>query len=191
MLVNHSVSLSLPDSISVSRSIISVFGSFRVGCFRAFKRLLGRGADPNILVPGGVSPFHIAVGIEDVDLSEEMTRLILEAGGDPNLRYVVCLPACLPVCLPACLSVCLSVVSSVVSSDRRLTRSVDQVTPLHIAAAFGRCVNVQQLLAFGADPFLLDEVTCLLHPSTPSVSLRLRRLFHSPRSASESTAGVQ
>ena len=51
--------------------------------------LLGAGADPNRLVPQeGVAPFHLAVGLEDEDLSRRLTEIILTMGGEPNVRSV-------------------------------------------------------------------------------------------------------
>ncbi|CAG9862775.1 unnamed protein product [Phyllotreta striolata] len=56
--------------------------------FRAVRSLLcEKGANPNFIVPTkGISPFHLAVGIDDCDFALKVTCLILEFGGDPNVR---------------------------------------------------------------------------------------------------------
>jgi hypothetical protein len=45
-------------------------------------------ANPNVILPNqGISPFHLAVGNESEDFAEEVTRLFLQYGGNPNVRY--------------------------------------------------------------------------------------------------------
>lgn len=91
--------------------------------FRAVKSLLSdKGADANIILPKpGISPFHLAIGSENSDFAQKVTTIVLEHGGDPNVR-----------------------------SDEGLT-------PLHIAAAWGRSNIVELLLLCGADPNIEDN----------------------------------
>jgi hypothetical protein len=45
-------------------------------------------ANPNVILPNqGVSPFHLGVGNESEDFALEVTRLFLQYGGNPNVRY--------------------------------------------------------------------------------------------------------
>lgn len=44
------------------------------------------GVDPNYLLPEGMTPFHICVGIDDVDMSTRLARILLKIGADPNIR---------------------------------------------------------------------------------------------------------
>ncbi|XP_011310173.1 uncharacterized protein [Fopius arisanus] len=79
-------------------------------------------ADPNILLPmHGISPFHLVIGNESETFAEEVTRLFLRHGGDPNVR------------------------------------SIDGMTPVHVAAAWGRIKVLELLLANGGDPLALDD----------------------------------
>lgn len=44
-----------------------------------------QGGDPNFILPvEGVAPIHLAAG-----LGYEATRLLLQYGGDPNIRFVL------------------------------------------------------------------------------------------------------
>lgn len=56
--------------------------------FRQVEKLLRQGANPNQLQPEGITPFHYAVGQQDTK-NPELTRLFLEYGADPNVRYSV------------------------------------------------------------------------------------------------------
>jgi hypothetical protein len=48
-----------------------------------------RDANPNVILPKqGVAPLHLAIGIESEDFAEKVTRLFLQYGGNPNVRYV-------------------------------------------------------------------------------------------------------
>ncbi|CAG9839599.1 unnamed protein product [Diabrotica balteata] len=79
-------------------------------------------ADPNIILPTtGISSFHLAIGCDDADFAVNVTRLILQNGGNPN-----------------------------VCSD-------DGLTPVHIAAAWGRMEILEMLLKFGGDPESRDS----------------------------------
>ncbi|XP_015114641.1 uncharacterized protein LOC107039511 [Diachasma alloeum] len=79
-------------------------------------------ADPNILLPmHGISPFHLVIGNESETFAEDVTRLFLRHGGDPNVR------------------------------------SIDGMTPVHVAAAWGRVKVLELLLANGGDPLALDD----------------------------------
>ena len=56
--------------------------------FRTCLELLEVGADPNKLVAGeGIAPIHLAVGLQDITDSRDITEAILAMGGDPNVRY--------------------------------------------------------------------------------------------------------
>jgi hypothetical protein len=45
-------------------------------------------ANPNAILPKqGISPFHLGVGNESEDFALEVTRLFLQYGGNPNVRY--------------------------------------------------------------------------------------------------------
>lgn len=49
--------------------------------------LLSKDADPNVLIPThGVTPFHLVIGNDSVEFAEEVTKLFLRHGGDPNVR---------------------------------------------------------------------------------------------------------
>ncbi|CAD6222464.1 GSCOCG00000978001-RA-CDS [Cotesia congregata] len=79
-------------------------------------------ADPNILIPSyGISPFHLVIGNESEAFAEEVTKLFLRHGGDPNVR------------------------------------SIDRMTPVHVAAAWGRVRVLELLLANGGDPLCVDD----------------------------------
>ncbi len=56
--------------------------------------MLKKGANPNVLLSGGAAPIHLVVGMDNELLGEKMTRLFLEFGGDPNVRYVCLLKNC-------------------------------------------------------------------------------------------------
>ncbi|XP_025161831.1 uncharacterized protein LOC105192406 [Harpegnathos saltator] len=84
--------------------------------------LLNKDADPNILIPmHGVTPFHLVIGNDSIEFAEEVTKLFLRHGGDPNVR------------------------------------SNDGMTPVHVAAAWGRINILELLLANGGDPVCLDS----------------------------------
>ncbi|CAH0551473.1 unnamed protein product [Brassicogethes aeneus] len=45
------------------------------------------GADPNLVLPiKGISPFHLAIGCDSNDVAIRLTSLILQHGGNPNVR---------------------------------------------------------------------------------------------------------
>jgi ankyrin repeat protein len=45
-------------------------------------------ANPNVILPNqGISPLHLAIGNESEDFALEVTRLFLQYGGNPNVRY--------------------------------------------------------------------------------------------------------
>jgi hypothetical protein len=51
------------------------------------KILQERDANPNVILPKqGVSPLHLAIGYESEDFAENVTRLFLQYGGNPNVR---------------------------------------------------------------------------------------------------------
>ncbi|EZA55879.1 Ankyrin repeat and LEM domain-containing protein [Ooceraea biroi] len=84
--------------------------------------LLNKDADPNILIPThGVTPFHLVIGNDSEEFAEEVTKLFLRHGGNPNVR------------------------------------SNDGMTPVHVAAAWGRSSILELLLANGGDPLRLDN----------------------------------
>lgn len=84
--------------------------------------LLNKEANPNTLLPTyGVTPFHLVIGNDSEAFAEEVTKLFLRHGGDPNVR------------------------------------SVDGLTPVHVAAAWGRVPVLELLLANGGDPHYLDD----------------------------------
>ncbi|KAG5346853.1 ANKL1 protein, partial [Acromyrmex charruanus] len=84
--------------------------------------LLNKDADPNVLIPiHGVTPFHLVIGNDSEEFAEEVTKLFLRHGGNPNVR------------------------------------SNDGMTPVHVAAAWGRINILQLLLANGGDPLRLDN----------------------------------
>ncbi|XP_014219954.1 uncharacterized protein LOC106647899 [Copidosoma floridanum] len=83
--------------------------------------LKNKEADPNVLMPmHGITPFHLVIGNDSESFAEEVTKLFLRYGGNPNIK------------------------------------SVDGMTPVHIAAAWGRTRILELLLANGGDPFCLD-----------------------------------
>lgn len=50
--------------------------------------LLNKDADPNILIPThGVTPFHLVIGNDSEEFAEEVTKLFLRHGGNPNVKY--------------------------------------------------------------------------------------------------------
>ncbi|XP_011164810.1 uncharacterized protein LOC105199405 [Solenopsis invicta] len=84
--------------------------------------LLNKDADPNVLIPThGVTPFHLVIGNDSEEFAEEVTKLFLRHGGNPNVR------------------------------------SNEGMTPVHVAAAWGRINILQLLLANGGDPLYLDN----------------------------------
>lgn len=84
--------------------------------------LLNKDADPNVLIPmHGVTPFHLVIGNDSEEFAEEVTKLFLRHGGNPNVR------------------------------------SNDGMTPVHVAAAWGRLNILQLLLTNGGDPLCLDN----------------------------------
>ncbi|XP_076176438.1 uncharacterized protein LOC143151303 isoform X2 [Ptiloglossa arizonensis] len=84
--------------------------------------LLNKEANPNTLIPSyGVAPFHLVIGNDSEAFAEEVTKLFLRHGGNPNIR------------------------------------SVDGLTPVHVAAAWGRVTVLELLLANGGDPHCLDD----------------------------------
>ncbi|XP_076652345.1 uncharacterized protein LOC143358786 [Halictus rubicundus] len=83
--------------------------------------LLNKEADPNTLIPMyGVTPFHLVIGNDSEAFAEEVTKLFLRHGGNPNVK------------------------------------SIDGLTPVHVAAAWGRVAVLELLLANGGDAVCLD-----------------------------------
>ncbi|KAF7268345.1 hypothetical protein GWI33_018498 [Rhynchophorus ferrugineus] len=83
--------------------------------------LVEKGADPNlVLASKGICPFHLVVGGDSNEFSHKVTSLILQNGGNPNVR-----------------------------SDEGLT-------PVHIAAAWGKTNILKLLLRNGGDPLSRD-----------------------------------
>ncbi|XP_076749639.1 uncharacterized protein LOC143422702 isoform X2 [Xylocopa sonorina] len=84
--------------------------------------LLNKDANPNTLIPTyGVTPFHLVIGNDSEAFAEEVTKLFLRHGGNPNVK------------------------------------SAEGLTPVHVAAAWGRVRVLELLLANGGDPFCLDD----------------------------------
>ncbi|XP_024870245.1 uncharacterized protein LOC112453629 isoform X1 [Temnothorax curvispinosus] len=84
--------------------------------------LLNKDADPNVLIPThGVTPFHLVIGNDSEEFADQVTKLFLRHGGNPNVR------------------------------------SADGMTPVHVAAAWGRINILRLLLANGGDPLCLDN----------------------------------
>ncbi|XP_043497706.1 spindle assembly checkpoint component MAD1-like [Polistes fuscatus] len=84
--------------------------------------ILNKEADPNVLIPThGITPFHLVIGNDSEIFAEEVTKLFLRHGGNPNVK------------------------------------SVDGLTPVHVAAAWGRIRILELLLANGGDPLQLDD----------------------------------
>lgn len=56
--------------------------------FRAIETLLeDNDANPNVVLPDkGVSPFHLIVGNSKDKFAEDITKLFLKYGGNPNIR---------------------------------------------------------------------------------------------------------
>ncbi|KAJ8686265.1 hypothetical protein QAD02_022059 [Eretmocerus hayati] len=87
--------------------------------------LRSKEADPNVLMPlHGVTPFHLVIGNDSEAFAEEVTKLFLRHGGNPNVK------------------------------------SVDGMTPVHVAAAWGRATILELLLANGGDPLSVDCDQC-------------------------------
>lgn len=43
-------------------------------------------SNPNIVIPEyGITPFHLAVGHENIDFAKDVTKLFLKNGGNPNV----------------------------------------------------------------------------------------------------------
>ncbi|XP_078042958.1 uncharacterized protein LOC144473186 [Augochlora pura] len=83
--------------------------------------LLNKDANPNTLIPSyGVTPFHLVIGNDSEAFAEEVTKLFLRHGGNPNVK------------------------------------SMDGLTPVHVAAAWGRVTVLEMLLANGGDALCLD-----------------------------------
>ncbi|XP_034938489.1 uncharacterized protein [Chelonus insularis] len=84
--------------------------------------LKSKEADPNVLIPSyGISPFHLVIGNQSERFAEEVTKLFLRYGGNPNVK------------------------------------AVDGMTPVHVAAAWGRVKVLELLLANGGDPLCVDD----------------------------------
>ncbi|KAK2582060.1 hypothetical protein KPH14_002765 [Odynerus spinipes] len=84
--------------------------------------ILNKEADPNVLIPThGITPFHLVIGNDSEIFAEEVTRLFLRHGGNPNVK------------------------------------SADGLTPVHVAAAWGRIRILELLLANGGDPLQVDD----------------------------------
>lgn len=78
-------------------------------------------ADPNIVLPTpGISPFHLIIGNDSNEFTLQVTTLILQHNGNPNIQ------------------------------------SDDGLTPLHIAASWGRLEILKLLISCGGDPEIQD-----------------------------------
>ncbi|XP_053324183.1 ankyrin repeat and LEM domain-containing protein 1 [Spea bombifrons] len=83
--------------------------------------LLQSGADPNFVLPNnGIAAIHLAAGKESESALRCLT-LILQHGGNPNVR------------------------------------SIEELTPVHVAASWGCCKVLVALLRIGGDPTLQDQ----------------------------------
>lgn len=59
--------------------------ALRGGREEAVEVLLQRGADPNLLLPGGFAPVHLSAA-GGAERGVRCLRLLLRYGGDPNAR---------------------------------------------------------------------------------------------------------
>lgn len=49
--------------------------------------ILNKEADPNVLIPThGITPFHLVIGNDSEIFAEEVTKLFLRHGGNPNVK---------------------------------------------------------------------------------------------------------
>ena len=80
MLGTREYTLCSPFRANAHNSSCQLLLSF-VRC--AFE-LLQKGADPNLVLADGATPFHLVVGLQDEILSSHFTRLLLQFGADPN-----------------------------------------------------------------------------------------------------------
>ncbi|XP_063932736.1 ankyrin repeat and LEM domain-containing protein 1-like isoform X2 [Zophobas morio] len=89
--------------------------------FCSVKTLLSKGADPNLILPKRkISSFHLIIGNDSEKFALNVTTLILQHGGNPNVQ------------------------------------SDDGLTPIHIAAAWGRYDLLKLLLDCGGSPEIRD-----------------------------------
>ncbi|XP_068089871.1 ankyrin repeat and LEM domain-containing protein 1 isoform X2 [Hyperolius riggenbachi] len=84
------------------------------------ENLLNCGADPNLVLPNGIAPIHLASGKESESALRCLT-LILQHSGNPNVR------------------------------------SIEELTPLHVASSWGCCKALIFLLQKGGDPNIQDQ----------------------------------
>lgn len=88
---------------------------------KAMILVLEKSSDPNLILPlKGITAFHRIIGCDSLDFTLKAVCLVLQFGGDPNVK------------------------------------SDDGLTPLHIAAAWGRPEVLQILLSCGGDPEAVD-----------------------------------
>lgn len=112
--------------------------------FSAINKLLTENeANPNIIIPDrGISPFHLAIGHGSETNAIEITKLFLAHDGNPNIRYFF---------------VFFILVLIFIINFGIIYRSDEGLTPVHIAAAWGRLQILSILLCCGGDPSLNDE----------------------------------
>lgn len=139
--------LALPPLVAVTQSSLIRLPAYRDGLLRSTKALLDAGADPNQSVPSRWAatpetaskafPLSALYGAAGQNHDEEMTRLLLAAGADPDdnesLYHSLDNPACTRLLLEA---------GARITGTNALYRALDLADP----------EPLRLLLAYGADP---------------------------------------